>query len=354
MNLDNFKKHTDWVKVWSGKQSVNSCSQFGGEYTEDNTLSNDSAFGLSVYVSHKGISDCWVSEGKKKYLGRRLIAQVQSDEKTIKKIADNLKSHARKVFSFIKKNSDKEAGLELYNGFWKEMSDYYLWHLNCKYIVDYFSLEELRKYLPALEEARLYAEPVFREQENFMEKIAEKVATIVDLPKDLILSTTKEELRAYFSGEKLPPIKELEKRFSKAIQFFELGKSKLFAGAEVAEMEKIVLPKAGQILKGQTAYKGKAKGQVRIVWKPADPSIIFEKGDILVTGMTRPEFLPLMKKAGAFVTDAGGILSHAAIVAREIGKPCIIGTKIATKVLKDGDLVEVDANKGIVKIIKKA
>jgi pyruvate,water dikinase len=61
-----------------------------------------------------------------------------------------------------------------------------------------------------------------------------------------------------------------------------------------------------------------------------------------------------MKKAIAFITDEGGITCHAAIIARELKKPCIIGTKIATKVLKDGDLVEVDANKGVVKIIKKA
>lgn len=56
-----------------------------------------------------------------------------------------------------------------------------------------------------------------------------------------------------------------------------------------------------------------------------------------------------MKKAGAIVTDEGGILFHAAVVSRELSIPCIIGTKIATQVLKDGDLVEVDAEKGIVK-----
>tara|TARA_Y100000310_G_scaffold338021_1_gene426573 strand:- start:1597 stop:1776 length:180 start_codon:yes stop_codon:yes gene_type:complete len=59
-----------------------------------------------------------------------------------------------------------------------------------------------------------------------------------------------------------------------------------------------------------------------------------------------------MKKAAAFVTDEGGVTCHAAIVSREMKKPCIIGTKIATKVLKDNDLVEVDANKGIVRKIK--
>lgn len=59
-----------------------------------------------------------------------------------------------------------------------------------------------------------------------------------------------------------------------------------------------------------------------------------------------------MKKAAGFVTDAGGILSHAAIVARELKKPCVIGTQRATKILKDGDIIELDANKGIVKKIE--
>lgn len=69
--------------------------------------------------------------------------------------------------------------------------------------------------------------------------------------------------------------------------------------------------------------------------------------------MTSVDFVPIMEKAGAFVTNEGGITSHASIVAREMNKPCIIGTKIATQVLKDGDLVEVDAENGIVKILDK-
>lgn len=69
--------------------------------------------------------------------------------------------------------------------------------------------------------------------------------------------------------------------------------------------------------------------------------------------MTLPDLLPAMKKASAFVTDEGGVMCHAAIIARELKKPCIIGTRIATQFLKDGDLVEVDAEKGIVKILKR-
>ncbi len=104
-------------------------------------------------------------------------------------------------------------------------------------------------------------------------------------------------------------------------------------------------------LRGNSASKGKSVGRVKIINNSLDFSKIND-GDILVSSMTTPEMVPIMKKSSAFVTDEGGITCHAAIVARELKKPCIIGTKIATKVLKDGDMVEVDADKGVVKIIK--
>ena len=99
---------------------------------------------------------------------------------------------------------------------------------------------------------------------------------------------------------------------------------------------------------GATAFPGIVKGRVKIVFSKNDLAKI-DKGDVLVASATTPELLPAMYKAAAFVTDAGGITSHAAIVAREMKKPCVIGTRFATKILKDGDMVEVDANKGIVK-----
>jgi pyruvate,water dikinase len=71
-------------------------------------------------------------------------------------------------------------------------------------------------------------------------------------------------------------------------------------------------------------------------------------GDILVSPATNPNLLPAMQMAAAFVTDVGGITCHAAIVAREMKKPCVIGTKVASHVLQDGDRVEVDATTGIV------
>jgi phosphoenolpyruvate synthase/pyruvate phosphate dikinase len=102
---------------------------------------------------------------------------------------------------------------------------------------------------------------------------------------------------------------------------------------------------------GMTASSGKVSGVVRVC-RTKDEIKDFKKGEILVAPMTRPEFVPAMKKASAIVTDEGGITCHAAIISRELSIPCIIGTKIATKLLKDGDLVEINANHGIVRKIK--
>jgi pyruvate,water dikinase len=75
-------------------------------------------------------------------------------------------------------------------------------------------------------------------------------------------------------------------------------------------------------------------------------------GEVLVSPMTTPDVFPVMRKACAIVTDEGGMLCHAAIISRELGIPCVIGTKVASEVFKDGDLVEVDADHGVVRKVK--
>jgi len=102
---------------------------------------------------------------------------------------------------------------------------------------------------------------------------------------------------------------------------------------------------------GVVASKGYATGRVKIIYGIKDLSKV-QKGDILVAITTHPDFVPAMQKASAIITNEGGITSHAAIVSRELGVPCIVNTKVATQFFKDNDLVEVDAEKGIVKKVK--
>lgn len=103
-------------------------------------------------------------------------------------------------------------------------------------------------------------------------------------------------------------------------------------------------------LKGSTACVGKAEGKVKIINLPEE-MYKMEYGDILVSAATTPSIVPAMKKAAAIITDEGGLACHASIVSRELNIPCVVGLKFITKFVKDGDLVEVNANTGVVRKI---
>jgi pyruvate,water dikinase len=103
------------------------------------------------------------------------------------------------------------------------------------------------------------------------------------------------------------------------------------------------------VVKGQAAGKrGYAAGVAKVVFSPDEASEIMKKGDILVTDMTNPDFVPYMKIANAIVTDKGGITSHAAIVSRELAIPCVVGTETATKDIKTGKEYTVDSRNGVI------
>lgn len=101
------------------------------------------------------------------------------------------------------------------------------------------------------------------------------------------------------------------------------------------------------ILSGASASPGIGTGYVKILQSPKEISKV-KTGDVLVAKMTSPDYVPAMKKAVAIVTDEGGLTSHAAIVSRELGIPCVVGTKTATKTLKDDLIITVDGSKGLI------
>nr|WP_319539690.1 phosphoenolpyruvate synthase [uncultured Methanospirillum sp.] len=101
------------------------------------------------------------------------------------------------------------------------------------------------------------------------------------------------------------------------------------------------------ILQGQGASPGIASGKVAIVYDVKDIGKV-KDGDIMVTRMTNPDMVPAMRKVSAIVTDEGGMTCHAAIVSRELGTPAVVGTKIGTQLLKEGQVVTVDGEKGLI------
>ncbi|HEY5121786.1 MAG TPA: phosphoenolpyruvate synthase, partial [Acidimicrobiales bacterium] len=101
------------------------------------------------------------------------------------------------------------------------------------------------------------------------------------------------------------------------------------------------------LIQGLAASSGRAVGAVRIMDSP-DQGDEFLAGEILVARMTSPDWVPIMRRAGALVTDGGGITCHAAIVSRELGVPCVVGARTATTVLRTGEVVTVDGSEGAV------
>lgn len=167
---------------------------------------------------------------------------------------------------------------------------------------------------------------------------------------DIGLFTYYELLDLYYN-EKIPSNLKQRKRFGLS---FINGKWDILLNKEL-EKELILYEAKNKVIKeikGIVAYSGKVIGKVRIIQNQKDAEKLI-KGEIVVAPETTTDYITALRKSIAFITNQGGITSHAAILARELKKPCIIATKIATKVLKNGMLIEVDANKGIVKVIKK-
>ena len=107
-----------------------------------------------------------------------------------------------------------------------------------------------------------------------------------------------------------------------------------------------------QHISGQAAYAGMVEGMACVVRSLGELSKVTE-GSILVTHATNVNFVPVLRKVKGIVTEEGGILSHAAVISRELHIPAVIGTKVATQVIQDGDMIQIDSTKGQVTILKK-
>lgn len=174
-----------------------------------------------------------------------------------------------------------------------------------------------------------------------------------------IFNYSYEEVFDYFNDDKTISKEELATRKEYGfIYIVKNGQPKVVSGKD--EIQKLIqtegisgpFDKVEEIkeFKGLGASRGKIQGVARVL-EDASKIPEFKKGEIIVTYMTTMEFTPIFRKASAVITDEGGMSCHAAIVSREFKLPCIVGTKVATRAIKTGDKIEVDANKGIVKIL---
>lgn len=232
------------------------------------------------------------------------------------------------------------VNLGIYNTFWRGLS-----HINDEkdLYVDKYIIDKIKH-------GREYIAPVYYVMDQRIIKETDRLGKQLNLPGAAIRSMTVKEMQDFLSKGNIGMslLDDLKKRTKQYLYIYLNGKDYIFTDKSLLAKVKrnYFLVKNKRSVSGHIVYKGKVSGRVyNKTGKGRKPKTNF----IFVAPMTSTVDMPLIKKAAAIVTNEGGILCHAAIVARELKKACIISTKFATRIFKDGDLVEVDANQGIVK-----
>ncbi|MBU2545500.1 hypothetical protein KKC65_03580 [Patescibacteria group bacterium] len=286
----------------------------------------------------------------KKEFFERIIKETKS---TRKKTLENIKVCENKLKN--KKLEYKEL-LNIFNLLYATFKDF--WNFQFFPMGLEFSLngigkqDVVLKYEKYMVDIREQSQYITVKLEDLIDIVLKRIAKSKNLSYELIKYTTPTEIINNDLNRTI-----LNQRKEISVQMVKDNKYLVFQVKEAKEIDGLIISLEEKVsskeVKGSPAYKGKAGGLVRVILYRKDLGKI-KKGEILVTPMTEAFYTPYLKRVEGIITNEGGITCHAAIISREMKIPCIIGTRNATKILETGDLVEVNANDGIVKIIKKA
>ncbi len=198
---------------------------------------------------------------------------------------------------------------------------------------------------------------MLREKVNFSaRRMYLEIALRAGLDLEEINLLTNDEIINFLNKGKLPQREQVRGRKHEWLILQEGEKISIYSGKEARAIarKEIGITSANDVstLLGRIGSPGFATGFARIIHTNKD-LIKIKEGDIMATSMTRQDFVPYLRKCAALVTDEGGITSHAAIICRELGIPCLVGTEFATITFTNGEMLEVNANKGFVRRIMK-
>jgi len=258
-----------------------------------------------------------------------ILSKVKNPEKELKKLKEEERKKIKEIDSLLKSLETSQELIE-----------------HIKLLQEYTSLRVYRK--NAISQANYYHLPLLYE-----------IGKRLNLSNEEVKLFSYPELLDGLKGKKSQ--KSLKANAKKRLQGYAIlvkdGKFRCITGVkniiETMERYRIISPSNAmqRNIKGRIACSGKVSGTVKVVTKLAQLKKV-KRGDILVSKMTTPDYMVAIHNAAAIVTDEGGVTCHAAIVSREFNIPCITGTRNATQILSDGDIVEVDANEGVVRVLE--
>lgn len=221
------------------------------------------------------------------------------------------------------------------------------------------TLSERGRVLAEVASYATYLKDLFKFSENeleyYGEALFEEVAKRAGVSPAFVKDLHPKEILELIEGKSVDK-RAVSARTAHSVVIAIPGKLQILVGKEAEKFEKKYIPSGDSTekeFKGRVASRGFAKGVAKVVLGGKDFHKL-HKGDILVVSNTSPDFVPIMRKAAAIVAEEGGLTAHVSVVSREFGIPCIVGLTHITEILKDGNEIEVDANNGMVRIIKKA
>jgi len=286
----------------------------------------------------------------KKAFFERIIKKTKS---TRKKTLKNIEVCENKLKN--KKLEYKEL-LEIFNllystfkGFW----NFQFFPMGLEFSLNSVGKQDIvLKYKKYMVDIRQQSQYITVRLEDLIDIVLKRIAKSKNLSEELIKYATPTEIINDNLNKTI-----LNKRKEISIQMVKNNKYLVFQNKEAIEIDNLIISLeekfSSKEIKGSPAYEGRIEGTARVILYRKDLDKI-KNGEILVTPMTEAFYTPYLKKVKGIITNEGGITCHAAIISRELKIPCIIGTRNATKILKTGDLVKIDADEGIVKIIKRA
>ncbi|MBI3033442.1 hypothetical protein HYY69_08265 [Candidatus Woesearchaeota archaeon] len=332
-----------WINRWAGSYTFLSCSYWAQQYSKTLSRILGKGFENGLFIHKQGTASFFVKENEFKAFGQYLAEKIANSEIEALTLLNKLKENTDLIMNIMDEFQGMILTSEQYAVFHKVFDQHLAYHNFMKKTVDFLDKEQLEKLLPYFQDARKYSEAVYSRTEQFFRSLTTAIAIKENYNAQALTCLMQEELENYIKCGILPSEGKLSMRFDASAILLEHGSIRLLTGSDALQLEQKLFSSNMTQIKGIVAFKGNVKGTCRIVYDPFKEHT-FNKGDILVTGMTRPEFTPFMEKAGAIITDAGGLLCHAAITAREMKIPCIIGTEKATRVFKEGDIIEINEN----------
>ena len=339
-----------WSKDWSGYWCLITCTNFGFKRFKAVNKNTNIKPKAGMIITKRGYSVGFFGKKDLELVGKKIATKIEKNPRLATNWAKILKDTTDNINEKLLKFKNCLPSAKEFAVFNQDYIKFAAFNYLIKQVADHLPTKHKEKIIKEFAEVRLYSENIYTDCEKFIDKLARLVGKKIKYPSRLIKCFTMVEFEKYLAKGIFPQLSVLKERDKLSVFYFDNRSEYLIIGKDAIMINRTVNSSVGKVISGITAYPGKVRGTARIIMNPQKVKI-FNSGNILIAGMTRPDYLFLMKKSAAIVTDAGGLLCHAAITAREIKKPCIIGTEVGSSVIKDGDLVEVDATKGIIKIL---